>query len=91
MSFLRPPPGATNPAGVRHRRVQLLQSPLDRDAGEAAGPADAADPAEAERSGLGGGEEATLPLVEAGEECDELTFQLLVGVHNSIIGSDGQL
>ena len=69
-------PGTADSVGVRTRGIQLLQRPLDRDTRKAGGPADAADPAVAEGSGLGGSKEATLPLVEAGEERDEFAFQI---------------
>src|SRR5512135_3182125 len=79
-------PGAPDTTcGVRWT-IEFLQRILDRGVGESGGPADTPDAAVAQGAGLGGGEEPSLPLVEARQDRGELLFQGSIVVHPDIYG-----
>src|SRR5512142_2134659 len=64
---------------------EFLQRLLDRGVRESGGPADTPDAAVAQAAGLSGGEEPSLPLVEARQNRGELLFQGSIVVHADIM------
>lgn len=76
---------AADTAAKEARSIQLLQRGLDRRPRDTRRFADSRDASIAEGSCLGGGEEPSLPLIEAGQDCSELPFQFLIVGHSAMM------